>query len=419
MLSFLEGTERYTGFSFGFHQRRGLLKPILALAARSGNLRAVRLLFESDRVEIEVETLFEAMEMAAKHGHLDIFRFLQGHQLCPKRYPEKFWNECFEAAILWRNSTMISFLLPFVTEVKSALKSASQIDNAELVEILASKTKADLDFTPFISTAISFGCESVVIWLLKSQKPIDFAALSGPLVSAGRFGCTPIVRMIFYRLPIEQQREMAAQAIEKAIEEQNLDLVDLFSSLGVSGENICLAAEKSNLAIVKKLVSRSDSPGLVNTRNSEQATPLTLATQHSKDDIALFLLSCPGIAPSLHDRRHMTPLVCAALHGRILVAKAIIEYYGTAVRERIPEVNRALRKAMRFPGQQVGFQGIPDSPALIQSKVAIILTLLSVPGVEVNPIVKGETLFQFAARIGSVELIEELLKFPEIDVNDF
>jgi ankyrin repeat protein len=296
---------------------------------------------------------------------------------------------------------------------------ACQIDDVELVEVLAGRAKANLDYTPFVSTAVSFGCKSVVIWLLKSQKPIDFTALSGPLVTAGRFGCIPIVRMIFDQFPVERQREIAAQSIEKAIEEQNLDLVDLFSSLGVSGENLCLAAEKSSLEIVKKLVSRGDSPDIVNARNSEQSTPLTLATQHSKDDIALFLLNCPGIDPSIHDRQHMTPLVCAALHGRVLVAKAIIEHYGTAVRERIPEVNRALRKGMRFPGQEVGLQVIPDRPVLIQSKVAIMLTFLAVPGVEVNPIAKGETLFQFAAKIGSVELIEELMKFPQIDVNDF
>jgi ankyrin repeat protein len=114
----------------------------------------------------------------------------------------------------------------------------------------------------------------------------------------------------------------------------------------------------------------------------------------------------------------MTSLIHAAYQGSVVITKAILEHYGARVSERIPEINRALRKAMRDPSQPPNRQLVPENTNFPQSKVAIILALLAIPGIESNPIVEGETLLHFAARIGSLELLEELLKVTHDDVND-
>jgi ankyrin repeat protein len=419
MLSFLEGNERYSGLCFGMAASKGWMRPILAIAARSGSLRVLKLLCESDRVDIKSHTFFAAMKMAAKHGHIDAFQYLQNHQRCPKRYPGHFFTECLTVAILWRNPQLVSYLSELVTEIEGPLRSACQVDDVELVELLLAKnTKPNLDITPFVATAVSFCSESVLVWFFKPQSAIDCTQLSKPLMNAGCYGHIAIVRMIFDRLPTEQQREISSRLMDKAIQQRNLDLVDLFSSLGVSGDNLCMAVELSSLEIVKKLVSRSDSPDIVNARNADWATPLTLAARHSREDIAVYLLSCPGILPSLYDRMHMTSLIHAAYQGSVVITKAILEHYGARVSERIPEINRALRKAMKAPSQPPNWQLVPENTNFPQSKAAIILALLAIPGIESNPIVKGETLLHFAARIGSLELLKELLKVTHDDVND-
>jgi ankyrin repeat protein len=50
-------------------------------------------------------------------------------------------------------------------------------------------------------------------------------------------------------------------------------------------------------------------------------------------------------------------------------------------------------------------------------KVAILLCLLAIPGVDVNTSSKGESQLLFGARVGSIKLVETLLQFPQTDVN--
>jgi ankyrin repeat protein len=258
----------------------------------------------------------------------------------------------------------------------------------------------------------------MVLWMMESpkRKNIRLEVLSKAMLIAGHYGCIRIVRIVFGDLSEAQRKDVAGQSLGQAIREGNRDLVDLFAAYHFGSDDLCLAVERSGLEIVRTMLSRDSSPALLNGMNANMSTPLTLAAQYLKEDIAVFLLGFPGIDPSRHDRSHMTPLLYAASGGNYVITKAILDCYGSAVSGRIPEVNRAIRKAMRF---SISTGQTADQQVRLQSKMDILLALLSVPGVDVNPIAKSETLLQCAARSGSAELVRELLKFPETDVNDF
>jgi hypothetical protein len=55
----------------------------------------------------------------------------------------------------------------------------------------------------------------------------------------------------------------------------------------------------------------------------------------------------------------------------------------------------------------------------MESRILTLLCLLAVSGVNVNAVMKGRSLFLFAAQVGSLELIERLLEFKETKVNEY
>jgi ankyrin repeat protein len=361
-----------------------------------------------------------ATRTAARHGHLDVFEYLQACQHSALRSTESGYVECLELAILGRYPDLVKHLLPFATSgnIHSPLKCALRANDVELAQLLVTGDESEWDFASYLALAIASCCERMVLWMMESpkRKNIRLEVLSKAMLIAGRYGCIRIVRIVFGDLSEAQRTDVAGQSLGQAIREGNRDLVDLFAAYGFGSDDLCLAVEKSGLEIVRTMLSRDSSPALLNGMNADMSTPLTLAAQYLKEDIAVFLLAFPGIDPSRHDRSHMTPLLYAASRGNYAITKAILDCYGSAVCGRIPEVNRAIRKAMRF---SISTGQTADQQVRLKSKMDILLALLSVRGVDVNPIAKSETLLQCAARSGSAELVRELLKYPETDVNDF
>jgi hypothetical protein len=60
-----------------------------------------------------------------------------------------------------------------------------------------------------------------------------------------------------------------------------------------------------------------------------------------------------------------------------------------------------------------------DFKLVKESRIPVRQCLLLIPGVNVNAMVKGETLLPFAVRCRSVALVDALLELPETDVNEY
>jgi ankyrin repeat protein len=142
---------------------------------------------------------------------------------------------------------------------------------------------------------------------------------------------------------------------------------------------------------------------------------LCAACQSQNFDLAKFLLSLPNIDLSVHDGHLKTPLILAARQGKLSLVQAIVSFYGDRINSKLNEVNQAIRSAMRTPRG-----GLPtDMLHPMESRILVILCLISIPGADVNSTVKTENLFLFAARHGSIELIDKLLQYPETEVNGY
>jgi ankyrin repeat protein len=167
----------------------------------------------------------------------------------------------------------------------------------------------------------------------------------------------------------------------------------------------------------------------MNAVDPEFGNPLCVAAQSRNDSIAMFLLSCQGIDPTIHDVSLKTLLIYAACKARLTIVQKIAEFHGDRINERVAELNRAIRTALE------SWQS--DKPELDRrcdtndvsvrnplkkwrdKRVPVLLYLLSIPCVDVNTDVKGERLIICAARMGSSELVEKLLSFSEAKVNDY
>jgi ankyrin repeat protein len=207
-------------------------------------------------------------------------------------------------------------------------------------------------------------------------------------------------------------------ALDKSFHEIALKLInsDRLDLTRPSMRNVlCLAVQKSDMAIVKALVARNSSPEFLNAFDPQYGSSLCAACQSQHFDVAKLLLSLPNIDLSVHDRHLKTPLILAERQGNLSLVQAIVSFYSDRIKSKLNEVNQAIRSAMRTPRGGL----LTDMLHPMESRILVILCLISIPGADVNSTVKTENLFLFAARHGSIELIDKLLQYPETEVNGY
>jgi ankyrin repeat protein len=398
-------------------------KQLLTVAARSGSMRAVESVLKTSAAAGQ-GYYQDAMKKAAKHGHLDVLRFLEVRTRAD-RVAETHLDECLNLAIIWRNPDVIDYLLPRLKTHGKSLGSCCRLDDQDLVKALVARVSPDADFTQFFATGLSFGSENVVKWFLHNKAKVQFEELSTSLFDAESLGFVSLAKLVFAAASEQQRRKLARQSISRAVERGTIELIHFFGSVGeVRGTLLIWAVRVSNIDVVKALVTHNSSREFLNAQ-SKDGTPLCLAIRNERTDIALFLLSCPEIDPSIHDLTLDTPLVHAARCCNVPVVQAITALYGSRTAECLTNVNRAITKAMKFSTglpHAVGWDGtwaLPYTADVRLLQERIILCLLSVPGVNANLYVKEENLFLFAARIGSILLIRRLLELPKTNVNEY
>ena len=203
-----------------------------------------------------------------------------------------------------------------------------------------------------------------------------------------------------------------------AIVYKNVHLIKYLLDNNARSERALIMAANTNDIKIVELVLEYFDLRFIN-EITEEGTALTIAAEKSNLEIVNKLLSIEGIDPSLVNSRYLTALMIAMMNQEDEICKSILDFYGENLKDQTFQLDRAIQMLLTLELRNKSyFCGKKDQDLKINQKmISILKRILEVENVGLNCYGGNHSILSFACKINELSLVEYLLKTNKVDVN--
>lgn len=293
------------------HKSCEIDKQSLKLSARSGSVNVFRYLFN----QLESEDMSQLLHEAVRGGNIEIINLiLENKNTVNINERDKFGDTAIHIAVRTKQSNIIKYLIRRQASVNIENKKNRTPINLAILKVnmsafdlllpLSNLEKPDKKMRTALHMAAKQGSEPMTTKLIEKLKENN--ATIDPVDKDGN---TPLHLAIKY----------ANEHIVRVLLENGADV----KKCGENGSNILhLAAAYNNLTTFMYLIDHCTE---INAKNKDDMTPLHVALQCRKEDIAKALLSIENCDVSGKDCRGLKPLHYAVAQNYTEIAKRILD----------------------------------------------------------------------------------------------
>jgi ankyrin repeat protein len=318
----------------------------LLLALSRGHAEIVKYLLEAGAdVTLANEIGNAALHQAAGGGHGEIVRILLSHSKAELNVRGQRGMTPLLLALSWGHAEIVKYLLEAGADVtlaneagNTALQQAVELDQAEIVRILLSRSKAELNvrgqggMTPLL-LALSWGHAEIVKYLLEAGADTTLVdeTENAALHQAARRGHGEIVRLLLShsKAKLNLRGECGMTPLLLALSQGHTEIANYLLE---AGADATLADEAGNAALhqaagrghaetVRILLSHSKAE--LNVRGQRGMTPLLLALSYGRAEVANYLLEA-GADATLADEAGNAALHQAAGGGHAEIVRLLL-----------------------------------------------------------------------------------------------
>ncbi|OHT04507.1 hypothetical protein TRFO_28020 [Tritrichomonas foetus] len=384
---------------------------------------------------------------SAEQGYFDIFKFFFNE--LPNWKPTLAQIENAVVKALENMNYDIVLYLFNNSEYKPnhrVLDIACKSNKFEIVKIITNfilKQYPKSDFTSAFYIAALNGSFDICKFFAEKQVFLDFGILENKAQSIVKSGDKDILFLLMDIADPEEKELFLADCLDQAIQGGNKEIVEYILSQDVSIDNaLFTATQLERLEIIKLIVEKNNSPSYINSISPE-GTAISIAIQKKNLEIVKYFLSIPGINLDIYQKDHKTPLMVAAEMRDWEITNLIINFYGDKIHSQLWQVNESIKILLRkthsrhiqrtqilsgnslsqsFPRPGVSLLKKSISDYTIDEDLSIMKILnlfLKIKNVDINVIENGQTILSYACEKNHTELVNNLLKYKEIDVNQY
>jgi ankyrin repeat protein len=340
----------------------------------------------------------------------------------------------------------VEILLPFMGKVKDVtgvLAVSAQFHAIELTKwLIAFQRKVDptVSLSEIVYLALRVGDLEIPRHLVDLGIEVPLDTVEKAVREIVELGFLDGVKLLFELIEPDQRLAIAERSLPAAANARDSAMTVYFMSFSVQlPDSLHIAATSGSFALVSQLLTIDSSPSFVN-RLSAEGTALCIAASAGNVEIVRLLLSVPGIRADLGNLYGETPLVIASRAPNLGVMAAIVSFYGDNISQHSSEVNRAFLTAFSFPllrapppvNQNPVPKGQPvpevvvnpealiaKSPDLADVTFELAQFFTQFPFLDINYCRHGDSVLLVAGRTGNTQLVRELLRFPDLNVNAY
>ena len=322
-------------------------------------------------------------------------------------------------------------ILNNIPRLNSLLATACETKNtkaAELITDLIIDNKDSLsgfmddsfDFTQNFINAASSESTEICKYFIEKKTPINYEKLSAQVSELGSLN-EELFSIIISNVSPEA-KERIVGCFDQAIEKKNKDLVKyLIKENPPFDHALLLAVCSHDLELVEIILEHDSQPSYIN-KLCDYGTALSVAVENGDLQIVKKLLSLPGINPSLYSHQNATPLTTAICRCDLEITNAILDFYGDDIQDQRWQINEALTKIFDdSPRSGFSFGKRKENENEKEEKkkkiVTILLRILEIKSINPNLHFNNKTLLTYACQNNSIELVQSLLKYDNIDLN--
>lgn len=402
----------------------------IAEAAGIGSLSILQLL--ESRCHVTNEVWNRALANALHDGFLDTAEYILTKNEYTSQIKDGDLHSILETAAASAPVEVVDLLLkyfPNATFPKSILTKAASYTNVPLAKRMIDLMNA----TPTSLSSVFYAAlRSFDVELPKYMIEVGVKPTHNDLMSAAEFcskhGFLEGLQLVMSTAGTKAVRSIAEKCLVAGINSAKPDIVEYLMPLCSNPlQWLPNVASSRSCKIVELFMKYPGISQVVNVMGPE-GTPLCRAIRSDSVDIVKLLLQVPGIDLELCSVAYKNPLVLAAEGGNMELIRVMVDAYGDLLADHPEYVNIAFQEGLPNEpdprmfafGSFGNYHSRREHPSTTHA-YSIALELLELfshlPGFDVNFVHRGKTPLLLAAKASHAELIESLLKYPEIDVN--
>lgn len=299
-----------------------------------------------------------------------------------------------------------------VRSIDSLINKACKCGNVKATKVLtelAIENKIEVDFTESFRYSIASNTLEISKYFIENNLRINYEKISTYIDDLGLIN-EELFYIIIGKISSEAKENMYS-ILDQAIKKKNKKLIQILLKENHEYDNeLKIAVSTDDLEIVNIILDHYCQPYFIN-KIDQTGTALTIATSNNNLSIVKKLLSIPGINPNLYDNNGATPLMIAIKNYNIDIFNTIIEFYNEDIQSYKWQIEKAIKNYLILSNKN------QDEKVNEKKKNSMLIRISEIKFIDLEPLFNNNTLLTYACSTNNIDLVLQLLKNDDIDVN--
>lgn len=306
------------------------------------------------------------------------------------------------------------------------LKVCENTNNIEVAKILTEliiNIDSNSYFTNQFLLSIINGSTEICKYFIEKNVLIKYDELFGPLYETPKNIDEDLLILIISELN-QENLELYKNYLDVAIQKKYKKLVGFLLHKGAfSDKALKLAVQSNDLDIVDIVLKYNDQPFFINKR-FENGTALTIAVSNNNMEIYKRLISLEGIDPCLFGCHNINPLIQSIEKGNVEIFDSLIDLFGEKIKNQKWMLYEVIGKIVDSENDEKNqTQKSTNNKNSIENSIPfekieyIIGRILQLKCIDINYHFSCHTLLTYACMNNCLNLVTNILKNDDADVN--